>query len=77
MLEFTVTDMATKGSLSRIVQLKNTIGASVSKIEDYLSAKGIASPSFDEDASFNMPVEIAADHDAVLDATAELHDLLL
>ncbi|KAI2618113.1 S-adenosyl-L-methionine-dependent methyltransferase [Hypoxylon sp. NC1633] len=42
-----------------------------------LSARGIPSPSFDEDASFNPPYEVAADLDAVLDATAELHDLLL
>lgn len=42
-----------------------------------LSAKGIVSPSFDEDASFNIPLELNTDHDAVLDATAELHDLLL
>jgi hypothetical protein len=69
--------MASKESLSRIIQLANTISASASKIEEVLSAKGIASPSFDEDASFNIPLELNTDHDAVLDATAELHDLLL
>ncbi|KAI5920332.1 S-adenosyl-L-methionine-dependent methyltransferase [Camillea tinctor] len=69
--------MASKESLSRIVQLANTIGTSVRKIEETLSAKGISSPRFDEDASFNIPLELTTDHDAVLDATAELHDLLL
>ncbi|EPE28206.1 S-adenosyl-L-methionine-dependent methyltransferase [Glarea lozoyensis ATCC 20868] len=69
--------MASKESLSRIVQLANTISTSVRNIEEVLSAKGIASPSFDEDASFNIPLELNTHHDAVLDATAELHDLLL
>ncbi|KAI1807228.1 S-adenosyl-L-methionine-dependent methyltransferase [Daldinia bambusicola] len=69
--------MASKESLSRIMQLANTIVASVRNIEEVLSAKGIPSPSFDEDAAFNLPPEIATDHDAVLDATAELHDLFL
>ncbi|KAI1470345.1 S-adenosyl-L-methionine-dependent methyltransferase [Daldinia caldariorum] len=69
--------MASKESLSRIVQLANTIVVSVRKIEEVLSAEGIPLPSFDEDAAFNLPPEIATDHDAVLDATAELHDLFL
>ncbi|KAH7384627.1 putative Sterigmatocystin 8-O-methyltransferase [Pyrenochaeta sp. MPI-SDFR-AT-0127] len=69
--------MASKESLSRIAQLANTISASVRKIEEGLYAKGIVLPSFDENASFNIPLELNNDHDAVLDATAELHDLLL
>ncbi|KAJ4371312.1 hypothetical protein N0V83_004529 [Neocucurbitaria cava] len=69
--------MAPKESLSRIVQLARTISASVDKIEEVLVAEGIESPSFDEDAPFNIPLELSPQHDAVLDATAELHDLLL
>lgn len=69
--------MASKESRSRIVQLANTILASVNKIDEFLSAEGIESPSFDQNASFNIPLDITTDHDAVLDATAELHDLLL
>ena len=69
--------MASKESVSRLRQLADTISASVRKIEEGLSAKGIATPSFDQDASFNIPLELSTDHDAVLDATAELHDLLL
>lgn len=69
--------MASKESLPRILHLANTISASVKKMEQVLSAKGIPPPSFDEDASFNIPLQLTADHDAVLDATAELHDLLL
>lgn len=69
--------MTSDQPLPRIVQLANTISASALKIQEALSAKGIQSPSFDEDASFNIPLEIASHHDAVLDATAELNDLLL
>ncbi|KAF2683382.1 putative Sterigmatocystin 8-O-methyltransferase [Lentithecium fluviatile CBS 122367] len=69
--------MAPKESLSRIVQLARTISASVDKIEEVLVAEGIESPSFDEDAPFNIPLELSPQHDAVLDATAELYDLLL
>ena len=69
--------MSSNESLSRIKELANTISASVHKIEEVLSAKGIATPSFDENASFNIPLELSSEHDAVLDATGELHDLLL
>ncbi|KAI2602063.1 S-adenosyl-L-methionine-dependent methyltransferase [Hypoxylon sp. NC1633] len=69
--------MASTEPLSRIVHLANTIIASVTKIDESLRVKGLPSPSFDEDVSFNRPAEVAKDHDIVLDATAELHDLLL
>lgn len=66
-----------QSSVPRIVQLANTISESVSRIQQVLSDKGIQSPSFDQNAPFNLPLDITKDHDAVLDATAELHDLLL
>jgi hypothetical protein len=69
--------MASKLSLSRIVQLARIISASVDEIEEGLVAEGIDSPSFDEDVAFKIPLELSTQHDAVLDATAELHDLLL
>jgi len=69
--------MATHQYPSRIVQLTRTILESVTRIEDGLDAKGIASPTFDEDATSKIPPELSAHHDAVLDATSELHDLLL
>lgn len=69
--------MASSEAVPRIVQLANAISKSVSSIQRTLHAEGIASPSFDEDASFYLPLEASKDHDIVLDATAELHDLLL
>ncbi|KAI1371715.1 S-adenosyl-L-methionine-dependent methyltransferase [Hypoxylon crocopeplum] len=69
--------MASSEAVPRIVQLANAISKSVSNIQRTLHAEGIASPSFEEDASFHLPLEASKDHDIVLDATAELHDLLL
>ncbi|KAK8017139.1 O-methyltransferase [Apiospora marii] len=63
--------------LPRIVQLANTISESVTKMQAALSAKGIPSPTFDEGYKLDLPLELTHDHDAVLDATAELHDLML
>ncbi|KAI2601754.1 sterigmatocystin 8-O-methyltransferase [Hypoxylon sp. NC1633] len=62
----------------RIVQLARVISLSVTKIEAALVANGLPSLSFDEDAPVGyLPPEILGAQDAVLDATAELHDLLL
>ncbi|KAI0410565.1 S-adenosyl-L-methionine-dependent methyltransferase [Xylaria grammica] len=57
--------------------LANAISASIINIQRVLSAKGISSPSLGEDALLNLPLEVARDYDIVLDATAELYDLLL
>jgi hypothetical protein len=69
--------MTSSEAVPRIVQLASAISKSVSNIQRTLHAEGIPSPSFDEDASFHLPLETSKDHDVVLDATAELHDLLL
>ncbi|CAN8104537.1 unnamed protein product [Discula destructiva] len=68
--------MVSHESLPRIVQLANVISASTTKIQEVLTAKNLPSPSFDEDYHFELHPEAAEAHDAVLDATAELHDLL-
>lgn len=71
--------MASQGALDpRIIQLARTISKSVAKIDAALAAKGLPSPSFHEDAPVGyLPPEISGAQDEVLDATAELHDLLL
>jgi hypothetical protein len=69
--------MTSRESLSRIIQLARTISASVDEIERVLVAEGIEPPSFEEDAVFNIPLELSSHKDTVLDATAELHDILL
>ncbi|KAK0712212.1 sterigmatocystin 8-O-methyltransferase [Apiosordaria backusii] len=63
---------------TRIIQLAQTISKSVARINEILLAQGLPTPSFDEDAPANyFPGEVSNARDAVLDATAELHDLLL
>lgn len=69
--------MSHSESLPRIIQLANTISSSSAKIQRALDNKQITPPSFDEDAAYSIPLELVEDHDAVIDATAELHDLLL
>jgi hypothetical protein len=66
--------MDPKKSIPQIIQLATTISLSVAKIQAILDNQGAPSPSFDEHAP-PLPVDIAEAQDAVLDATAELHDL--
>ena len=61
----------------RIVELAAVISNSVGSINEYLGLKGLPTPSFDPDAPSTLPNEIEAARNAVLDATSELHDLLL
>ncbi|KAK3360902.1 S-adenosyl-L-methionine-dependent methyltransferase [Lasiosphaeria ovina] len=63
-------------SLTRIAQLAATITAEVAKIDGILAARGLPSPSLDEDAPPTLPDEAADAQDAVIDAAAELNDLL-
>jgi hypothetical protein len=62
----------------RIVRLAQTISESVTKINDTLTARGLPEISFDEDTPYQqLPDDVSSARDAVLDATLELHDLLL
>lgn len=69
--------MASTESNTRIHQLAEIISNSVAKIQAGMSAKNLPSPSFDEDAPPSLPLELGDAQDAVLDATAELRDLLM
>lgn len=64
-------------SLPRILQLAATITESVRTLQDTLLAKGLPTPSFDEHAEFSIPDEASSARDSILDASAELHDLLM
>lgn len=68
--------MGSTNRLSKLMQLSATISTSIAEIQQVLDAEGAPSPSFDEDAP-PLPTRIAEARDAVLDATAELHDLLM
>ncbi|KAI1123651.1 sterigmatocystin 8-O-methyltransferase [Nemania abortiva] len=69
--------MAEQTTEPRVAQLAKIISSSVSKLQDILTAQNAPLPSFDENAPFELPKEASEVQDAIVDATAELHDLLL
>jgi hypothetical protein len=69
--------MAPKETQPRIVELAATISNSVAQLQQILDAQGVPSPSFDEDAQYLIPKDASDAQDAVIDAAAELYDLLL
>ncbi|KUI68466.1 6-hydroxytryprostatin B O-methyltransferase [Cytospora mali] len=66
-----------KVPLPRIAELAAIITASVDKLGQILSDHHAPWPSFEEDAPAHLPKEASEFQGAVLDATKELHDLLL
>ncbi|EQK98076.1 hypothetical protein G6O67_007694 [Ophiocordyceps sinensis] len=63
---------------SRIAQLAATITKSVARLDEIMSINRLQEPSFDEDApSVVFPKEALEARDAILDAAAEVSDLLL
>jgi hypothetical protein len=61
----------------RIVELAAQISSSVTKLQERLSAQGAATPSFAENGPELLPDDVSTLKDSVLDATAELHEILL
>lgn len=64
---------------NRIAELSSIIGSNTTEINDYLSSKGLPAPSFEPDVppSFVQEKSIAACRQAILEATDELHALML
>ncbi|KAI0192154.1 O-methyltransferase-domain-containing protein [Astrocystis sublimbata] len=69
--------MAPLKSTTRIAQLSLTISDTVAKLDEILQSQGLQTPSFSEDAPTSLPEEALAMQSVLLDATSELHDLLL
>lgn len=69
--------MASTNTTPRIVELAAQISTSVAQLQERLLAQGAPTPSFAEDSPEHFPAEVSNLKDAVLDATAELHELLL
>lgn len=65
------------GSKPRIVELARSIIDGVAQMESVFTEKGLPFPSFEENAPHIMPLEAFDARDVVLDASAELYDLLL
>ncbi|KAH8588162.1 sterigmatocystin 8-O-methyltransferase [Bisporella sp. PMI_857] len=62
---------------SRILDLANKINESTRVIHNHLASQNLPFPSFSPRAIDPLPEELAKAQDAVLDATSELHDLLM
>jgi hypothetical protein len=69
--------MASNTATPRIIELAALISTSVTQLQEQLSAQGAPTPSFDEDGVELLPKDVSHLKDAVLDATAELHEILL
>ncbi|KAK0666050.1 S-adenosyl-L-methionine-dependent methyltransferase [Cercophora samala] len=65
------------GSRPRILELADRISHSAAQLDTVLRAKSIPSPSFAEDAPAPYPSETDDVRDDIIDAAAELYDLLL
>jgi hypothetical protein len=77
-LLFTSITMASSNDTTpRIIELAAQISDSVTKLQEKLSAQGASTPSFAENGPELLPSEVSSLKDAVLDATAELHEILL
>ncbi|CAJ2509764.1 Uu.00g056640.m01.CDS01 [Anthostomella pinea] len=60
----------------RIVELAAQISASVAELQERLSAQGVPSPTFDEDSPPFFPDGVSRLRTELLDATAELNEVL-
>ncbi|KAH8732614.1 O-methyltransferase-domain-containing protein [Phaeosphaeriaceae sp. PMI808] len=65
-----------KGTL-RIIELAAQISTHVAELQANLEARGEPTPSFDENRLETLPVDLFHLRDAILDTTAELHELLM
>lgn len=69
--------MANQSTQPQIVRLAQTISASVDELQEILIAQNAEFPSFEEGAPESIPQSASKARNAILEATAELHDLLL
>lgn len=69
--------MASPNTTPRIVELAAQISTSVAQLQERLSAQGAPTPSFAEEGPESLPPGVSHLKDAILDATAALHELLM
>ena len=70
--------MATAQSASRISELAALIRLKTDKLDTYFSSNGLPPLSFDHDfAQGTLPLDVEEARDAILQATDEMHDLML
>lgn len=64
-------------NIPRIVELAAQISTLVTELQEQLTAQGAPSPSWAEESPESLPANVSNLQDTVLDATTELHELLL
>lgn len=66
-------------STTRIGELTSIIAANTAKVDEYLASQGLPTPSFNADAPPKLVFQgpVATYRQAILDATDELHALML
>ncbi|KAF2726953.1 S-adenosyl-L-methionine-dependent methyltransferase, partial [Polyplosphaeria fusca] len=69
--------MAPTATVSRIVELAAIISKHTALIEDHLVDNNHPSPSFEHSGTASLPRAVSSSQDAIIDATAELGDLML
>jgi hypothetical protein len=69
--------MASPKGGPRIIELAAQISIHVAELQANLEARGEPTPSFEENRPETLPVELFHLRDAILDTTAELHELLM
>ena len=64
---------------SRIIQLASTIAANTKRYDEYVSSNGLPSPSFNAKTPLKLELsdDIVQANNAVIEATSELHGLML
>lgn len=64
---------------NRITELANSIQTNTSELDQYFSSHGIPTPSFDIETplEIDLPDDIEACRVAILEATDELHSLIM
>jgi hypothetical protein len=64
---------------TRISELTAIIAANTAKVDEYLASQGLPTPSFDADSPPKLVFQgpVATYRQAILDATDELHALML
>lgn len=64
---------------SRIAELAATIAANTKQVDDFFASQGLPTPSFEPDSPSRALLDgrVAAPRQAILEATDELHALVL
>ncbi|KAK8126978.1 S-adenosyl-L-methionine-dependent methyltransferase [Apiospora kogelbergensis] len=68
--------MASSNDTPRIVELAAQISVSVNEMQKRLSDQGMPSPTFGEDSPQSFPTDLHSLRLQILDATAELNEVL-